>query len=330
MSDNSPSAVRSAYGVVVIGRNEGERLIACLDSIGNNVPVVYVDSGSTDGSQDAAIARDADVLSLDMSLPFTAARARNAGFARLCEIASPRYVQFVDGDCEIDSGWMQKAERYLNDHENCAAVCGRRREKYPTRTIYNALCDREWATPIGEAEACGGDVMIRVNALEKIGGYNPTLIAGEEPEMCVRLREAGYIIARIDEEMTRHDIAMTSINQWMRRARRAGHAFAEVSHIHRDSAKRIWARETKRALLWSSLLPIGALAGIIFFPLGFLLWLIYPLQIIRLAMRNGGTQLDWAEATLNTVSKFAEAAGIIMFTSQRLTGRRTKLLEYKT
>ena len=64
--------------------------------------IVYVDSGSNDGSVQRARHLGADVIELDMRVPFTAARARNVGFRRLREISPDiEYVQFVDGDCEL-------------------------------------------------------------------------------------------------------------------------------------------------------------------------------------------------------------------------------------
>ena len=67
----------SEIGVIAIGRNEGERLRRCLDSVvGKGFSVVYVDSNSTDGSVDFARSVGAEVVELDMSLPFSAARAQ--------------------------------------------------------------------------------------------------------------------------------------------------------------------------------------------------------------------------------------------------------------
>ena len=158
---------------------------------GQGTTVVYVDSNSTDGSVDLAGAMGADVVELDMSQPFTMARGRNAGWARLDEINPDiRFVQFIDGDCELITGWLELAYEVLESRPEVAVVCGRRRERYPERSMYNRLADIEWNSPIGEAKYCGGDAMIRVEALRQIGGYNPTLIAGEEPDLCVRLRHA--------------------------------------------------------------------------------------------------------------------------------------------
>ena len=94
------------FGIVVIGRNEGERLKRCLQSLPKSAPVVYVDSGSTDGSDLWAREFGAELVRLDPATPFTAARARNAGFRRLTEITPhTSFVQFVDGDCELAGDW---------------------------------------------------------------------------------------------------------------------------------------------------------------------------------------------------------------------------------
>ncbi|WP_204244731.1 glycosyltransferase family A protein [Parasphingorhabdus marina] len=160
-------------GIVIIGRNEGERLVRCLESLATSrAPIVYVDSASTDGSPEAARARGALVHDLDLDRPFTAARARNEGLEKLRQLTpDPEFVLFVDGDCEVEPGWMEAATRFLDDHPEVAAVCGRRRERYPDASVYNQLCDREWNTAIGEAAACGGDALMRGEALAITGGF---------------------------------------------------------------------------------------------------------------------------------------------------------------
>lgn len=190
----------SQIGVVAIGRNEGERLRRCLNSVADRgLVLVYVDSGSGDGSIELARGLGVEVVELDLSRPFSAARARNEGLERLLEVApSVQYVQFVDGDCEIVDGWVDRARRELDERPEAAVVCGRRRERYPEQSVYNHLADLEWDTPIGEAKACGGDALMRVAALRQAGAYNPELIAGEEPELCVRLRQKGWRIFRVD------------------------------------------------------------------------------------------------------------------------------------
>lgn len=306
---------------VVIGRNEGARLLACLAALhGHMRRVIYVDSGSVDGSVAAARAAGAEVVELDMRQPFTAARARNAGLAALAQ-DPPEFVQMIDGDCELRPGWIAAALAAFTAHPAAVVICGRRRERFPYVSVYNALADLEWDTPIGLARACGGDALMRFAALQEVGGYDPTLIAGEEPDLCRRLGARGGEIWRIEAEMTWHDAAMTRFGQWWRRSQRAGHAFAEGTARHGFDH---WGRETRRALIWGAGLPVVIfLAGVIH-PLGWCLALAYPAQVTRLARRG-----SWRWAFFSVLGKFAEARGALGFYLGQLIGRRRGLIEYK-
>lgn len=313
-----------AVDAVVIGRNEGERLRICLQSvIGQVRRVVYVDSGSTDGSVALAQSLGARVVQLDLAQPFTAARARNAGWRALRD-DRPEFVQFVDGDCEMRPRWIASAVAALEARPAAVVVCGRRREKAPETSVFNRLADREWDTPIGPALACGGDALMRFAALEAVDGFRDDLIAGEEPELCQRLRRNGGEIWRIDEEMTLHDAAMTRFSQWWRRSRRAGFAFAEGAALHGGGPDRHWVTETRRALVWGAVLPLAILLGGVASPVLWLAVLIYPLQMLRLVRRGG---VEWAAFTV--LGKFAEARGVMEYHLRRLSGRRRGLIEYK-
>ena len=308
---------------VVIGRNEGARLIACLDALAGVSTVIYVDSGSTDGSVAAAQARGAQVVSLDMSQPFTAARARNAGLALIPE--GTELVQLLDGDCVVQDDWLAQAQAFLSAHPQVAVVCGRRREIYPQASVYNALIDAEWDTPVGEALACGGDALMRVAALREVGGYRADLIAGEEPELCVRLRQAGWKIWRLDAEMTAHDAQILRFGQWWQRSKRAGHAFAEGAALHGAAPERHWVAETRRALLWGAFGPaVIVIACVLLGPWGLLVALVYPLQVLRLTRRGG---MVWA--VFSVIGKFAEARGALGFYWRRISGAEKRLIEYK-
>ncbi|WP_436397426.1 glycosyltransferase [Roseobacter sp. S98] len=313
-------------GAVVIGRNEGERLLRCLDSLlGQGRRVVYVDSGSRDGSVEAARARGAEVVTLPMDTPFTAARARNAGIAHLATGTPPRFVQFVDGDCEVRPDWLAAAQAFLEAHERAAVVCGRRRERFPGASVYNRLIDIEWDTPCGPARACGGDAMMRWQALEAVGGYDAGLIAGEEPELCLRLRRQGWEVHRIAVEMTLHDADITRLGQWWQRARRAGHAYAEGAAMHGRGPERHNVAQTRRALLWGFGIPGAAVMLALFSPWGLAVLLLWPLQVMRLARRSG----DWPQAFFLTLAKIPEALGVLAYGKRRLTGGPRRLIEYK-
>lgn len=323
----------TGIGVVVIGRNEGQRLLRCLASLADAAEqIVYVDSGSTDGSMQQAQALGVDVLALDMAQPFTAARARNEGFNRLRQLLPGlRLVQFVDGDCEVLPGWVERAAAFLDAQPQVAVVCGRRRERHPERSVYNLLCDLEWDTPSGEARACGGDALMRAEAFSAVGGYRAGLIAGEEPELCVRLRAAGWKVWRLDAEMTLHDAAMTRFGQWWRRSQRAGYAYAEGAALHGAPPERHWLRESRRAWLWGLGIPVLiALACMVAGPWGLLLALVYPLQAVRLARKGSRSRREnRLQAVFLVLGKFPEMLGQARYFWRRMTAGKAQLIEYK-
>jgi GT2 family glycosyltransferase len=324
----------STIGVVAIGRNEGERLKRCLESLRGTVKdIVYVDSGSTDDSVAFSLALGITVVELDLSLPFTAARARNAGFSKLLELQPAMdYVFFVDGDCEVIKGWLQIAGRYLDEHPDFAVVYGFRRERFPEKSVYNMLCDVEWLDyPTGETKYCGGDALIRVSAFRQVHGYRPDLICWEEPEMCVRLHQAGWRIWRSLDVMTLHDAAIYRFSQWWKRMQRAGYGSAQAVALHGSPPGRHGVLESRRAWTWGLLLPLLSLVMVFCFgPLGLLILLAYPLQIVRIALvGKHSARKNWWRAGALTLGKFPEVQGQLQFMLNRVRGGQARLIEYK-
>jgi glycosyltransferase involved in cell wall biosynthesis len=334
---SAASPPRSRIGVVIIGRNEGERLRNCLRSLSQQAPsMVYVDSGSSDGSVSLAAQMGARVVELDREWPFTAARARNAGLERLRELEPDlELVQFVDGDCEVAAGWMDKAAAAMAGDATLAVVCGRRRERFPEASIYNRLCDIEWDTPVGIAEACGGDALMRIRPLADVGGYNPRLIAGEEPDLCLRLRQRGHRILRIDAEMTVHDANIHRFGQWWRRTVRSGHAYAEGFTQHRREPGGYCARQVRSNLAWGAILPLLCLALLPLWPVagGFLL-LGYPLLTVRVFLTSRRRGLKprhgWLFAAACVIGKFPSALGQLRYWTKTALGQRSRIIEYKS
>jgi len=322
-----------SLGVVIIGRNEGDRLRRCLESLsGAEVPIIYVDSGSSDGSIATSRAFGVSVVELDASKPFTAARARNEGFWRLLEVQPALdYLFFVDGDCEVAAGWLERARRFLDERPDVAVVCGRRRERHPERSIYNMLCDIEWDIPAGETKACGGDAVMRVIAVREVNGYRSDLICGEEPELCVRLRRAGWRVWRLGDEMTLHDAALYRFGQWWTRMLRGGYGFALGVNLHGAPPERHCVYEARRAWLWGVLVPLAAVSLGTAVSRWFLLLLVaYPLQVIRLARRGRRTAREnWWRAGALVLGNFPEVLGQLRFRMDHFRRARSTLIEYK-
>lgn len=317
----------SRLGVVAIGRNEGERLVRCLASIGRGVPTVYVDSASTDGSIAVAQAAGAIVLPLDMARPFTAARARAEGVELLRQrMPAAELVMFVDGDCELEPGWLATASAYLAGHPEVAALCGRRRERFPEASLYNHVADWEWNTPVGEAASCGGDALMRLAAYEAAGGFNAAMIAGEEPELCSRLRAGGWRIVRLDAPMTIHDAAMLRFGQWWRRAIRGGFGYAQAWHVTRGRGEALYTSDLRRMLVWAVAVPAACiLAAVLVHPALILVWpALIVIQLLRWRREVGV-----GHAALAAVGHFAVLAGALRYAWRAARGSAGGTLVYK-
>lgn len=330
-------------GIVVIGRNEGERLMRCLQSLPKDNKVVYVDSGSADGSVEFARSAGAMVIELDMSVPFTAARARNVGWRHLCELTPMiEFVQFVDGDCEINEDWIACADKALHSEPQAAVVFGRLRERFPDRSLYNRICDREWDIPVGIADHCGGNSMMRVSAIQAIGGFQDDLIAGEEPDLCLRMRQQGFFVRRIDCEMGLHDAAMFAFRSWWNRTKRSGYAYTDHIFRHGKSAFPAWRKQLASILFWALAIPsiVLGLVVVIWPPeitmIAILLAtmaLVYGLQIIRIAARKllAGEPMGFAFASagLLVLGKLPQFHGVLMCCYNHLFQRTHIVIEHR-
>ncbi|MDJ0556394.1 MAG: glycosyltransferase family A protein [Microcoleaceae cyanobacterium MO_207.B10] len=323
-------------GVVAIGRNEGDRLKRCLHSIIQQTDwIIYVDSGSTDDSPQLARSLGIETVELDFSVPFTAARARNAGFEKLLEIYPDiEFVQFIDGDCELAESWLSQAIEAFQPQPQLGVICGRRREQFPHASIYNLLCELEWDIPSGEVKSSMGDALMRVTAFAEVNGYNPSLIAGEDPELGIRLRQQGWKILRLSADMTYHDAQITRFSQWWKRSVRGGYAYAEGASMYGNTPEKHWVKESRRVWLWGLCLPLLFLVGIgCIGRWSFLLLIGYIIQLAKIFRFYQSYSWNLRDNLLYSgfcvLAKFPELLGQIKFHRNRLLKQQSVLIEYK-
>jgi GT2 family glycosyltransferase len=324
----------SRVGVVAIGRNEGERLKRCLQSLLHQCDrIVYVDSGSTDDSVAYARGLGIEVVELDPARPFSAARARNEGFAVLTARGDLDHVQFVDGDCTVEPGWIAAAQEVLEADPTLGIVTGWLVETDPGRNVFHAMCQVEWRGPEGDISACGGNFMVRADAFRRAGGFNLSLIAGEDDELCLRLAaRTGLRVHRIPRAMARHDIDMSGLGQWWRRNVRTGHVFAQMSLFHPTHFR----RERLRAWAYGCALPLMALLGA---AIG--RWWLVALAVAGLLLswlrtarglsrhKGLGAREALHQAAYLSLSKLPNLQGILTFHARRLRRDELRIIEHK-
>jgi cellulose synthase/poly-beta-1,6-N-acetylglucosamine synthase-like glycosyltransferase len=263
-----------------------------------------------------------------------AAIGRNAGW----QVAHAPVILFLDGDTILHPDFVKNALPYFEDPQ-VAIVWGHRRESQPETSVYQLVIDLDWIYPLGIAEFCGGDALIRRHILAEVNGYNPKLIAGEEPEMCQRIRARDYCILHVDLPMTLHDLAIHSWSQYWQRAIRTGYAMAEVSTLLRGTTTPLWQRESRRNWLHAtalvSLFGLGFILTLFFKSLSPLFFsiIIYLLLSIRSALKARWKSNNWLTLSLYGLhSQFQHipiVLGQLSYHYHRWRGQQRRLIEYK-
>lgn len=324
---NNHQIISGQIGIVVIGRNEGSRLVKCLYSVLKaKVPVVYVDSQSSDNSVSEAETLDVITITLDTSKPINAARARNEGFIKLIQdYPDIQYVHFIDADCELADNWLSNAIAVLDKQEQTAVVCGRLHEKYRNQSIYMRLCDMDWYRKPGLIEACGGIATYRRSVFEQLNGFNETLIAGEEPELCKRIRKNGWNILCLAEDMGTHDSAMVYFSQWWRRCVKVGFGYANGIEWNG------WARQYKSTIVWGGCIPLTILLNLLWTNYSLLLFILYPIQVLRVILKNENLSAydNIIYSIFCILAKFPQMQGVLEYYLSKIINHKQVIIEYK-
>ena len=329
-----PSAVEfsaSACAIVVIGRNEGDRLLDCLESLRCvGALVIYVDSGSSDGSAARAHPICDQVVELDPERPFSAARGRNEGFAAaMLRSPNTQWVQFLDGDCTLSPAWMRAATDALANDDQRAVVIGPLQERHPEASVYNRLCALEWKSPPGDLTnfgSLGGILLVWASVFARLGGFNENVIAGEDSEFGVRVGEAGFKITKIAMSMATHDANIHRFTQWWTRTVRSGHATGQRFSLNGSGASRDCAREHRSIIFWGLALPAAVV--LLAWPtrgaslLLLVGYLVLAQRVARYRLGCGDSATDAnTYARFNVLGKLAEGVGLLKFQVNRLFGR---------
>ena len=323
--------------VVVIGRNEGERLKLSLGSaLRSGCAMVYVDSASSDDSAAVAVHMGCSVVQMDAARPMSAARARNEGFAAaMKQMPQAEFVQFLDGDCEMAESWLANGVAALRERPEAAMVCGEVHEAAPNASVYNKLCELEWQQAPGEICACAGRFLIRSEVFRAVGGFREDVIAAEDDELCIRVRAAGWKIVQLDTSMATHDAAMTRFSQWWRRAQRTGHAYAQVSAMHGGSPEFYFVHERQRVWLWGLVLPLAAITLAPWTHGWSLMALVAAYAVQAARIYNYGRKRGWQPrdaavyAAFTVLFKYPAVLGMSAFYTRRWRGRGYRIMEYK-
>lgn len=181
--------------------------------------ITLVDSASSDRTVAIAAKYPIKVLRLRPDQRLTASAGRNVGYKH----SSGDLVLFLDGDMELYPGWLAEALVVIRDRAEVAVVAGpwidlpkldKRDDMAKFRQIKREYTDEE-------ISYVGGAALYRRSVLEQVGPFNPWLYSDEEPELCMRIRHAGFRIVRLGHSIAYHysdppDYMSTLVARWRR------------------------------------------------------------------------------------------------------------------
>jgi hypothetical protein len=177
---------------------------------------------------------------------------------------------------------------------------------------------------------------MRVAAFAAVRGFRCDLMAGEEPELCLRLRAEGWRVWFLQETLTLHDAAMLRFGQWWKRAMRSGYGSMQRAYLCGVPFELEGVRDLVGTWVWALALPVVAVSvGLTWSAWAFLLALLYPLQVVRLALRGEQRGEDalrrnvWYAVFL-VLGKFPKIVGHARFLLGYYLRRRPRLIEYKS
>jgi glycosyltransferase involved in cell wall biosynthesis len=285
-----------AVSFVVIGLDEEAHLARALSSAhaalaeaGVVGEVLYVDSGSRDDSRRIAARLGATVLTIARE-GASAARARNAGLER----ARARWVHFLDGDMEVEPGWLAQALAEAEER-GLDGLGGSIAERLEGASIWSRMFGHDWNARGARVGPIGGAGLWRRTSLAAVGGFDVSLEVGEDPDLCRRMEARGFRVERNERPMATHVLGLTGPLAWWRRAVSVGRSAASIALRHGD--RRLVLQRFVAPLLLAVLLLMPATRPLAALLLG--------AALVRRAWLDRRAGLSRTDAALHAVHVYA-------------------------
>lgn len=330
-------------GIVIIGRNEAHHLEWSLRSVlHEGLPCVYADCLSRDASLPIARKLKIPVVMVSGEM-LTAAKARNTGFNCLtAQFPSLEYIQFLDGDCQLKANWIATAVKILDENPRLAAISGILEERYPHAGLFHRLAAIEWHLAFQAPHRCGGVTLFRASALRDADGFNDVIRAGEEPELCHRLRQRGWEFKKVELPMATHDLGHASWRTWCRRQMRNGGGALQVYRLHAHEPQPLLRSYLFSIALWTLAGPLTALiatvaaglavgfaAGLIVLMAACLGYVWQAWRIRAYVRRHGIGNSALVYSCMALAGKFPELLGVLFYTFEERFKGKPSLLSQK-
>lgn len=274
--------------VVIIARNEAAHIGRAIQAVLDNVKawpqteILLVDSASTDATVEIARCYPISIVRLSPEQFLSAAAGRYIGMLH----TRGALILHLDGDMELEPGWLEQAIPFLAAHPEAAGVDGYYRNLHVRdgRVLSEERMCEGPSDRVSTTRYFCGAALYRRSALETVGGFNPYLISEEEPELSIRLRHAGFTLNRLPALLCTHYGPIE--NSWeyiFRRSRTnlwAGYGQVPRYHLRSDLLGTVIRERSAYTLFYL----LGLLMAVVALVLAFFFRSWWPLAGIALAL----------------------------------------------
>lgn len=332
-SEISGTNVKPArIGVVVLDVSAGISPEPLLNSIGDNIPIVFVTDKIGGANAVLAAQLGAEVVNLGGG-SLGPGRIRNTGYRRLKAIdPEVEFVQFLEADFQLDPNWFEAAAAFMRRRPEVSIIDGHQSVRLSDKSVLNRIAEisREKAT--GELQVLGGSAFMRAAAFEEVGGFRGDIAANDTEDLCLRLRRRGHHIWCIDDAMGQINLPQLRLKDWWANAKRCGYEYAHGKSLHGSPPERFRVLEHARALIWGGIFPAMIIFSAIIFavatkflsplanPVATFGWimgfgsLIYLVKLLVIAIRHGFFSLSsWAYGLITIAGHFGEFIGVMNY-----------------
>ena len=193
--------------ILIKAFNEETMISNCLEAavaeaLKYDGEVILVDSLSTDMTVEIARRYPIRIIQFEHKADCGCASAVQLGY----QYARGDYLYILDGDMELQRGFLSLALNYLESNPDVAGVAGKLLDtNIKTRGDERRALRAAGLQQITEALDLGGGGLYRRKAIESIGYLTHRwLPACEEAELGVRLRASGWRLIRLPEVAVLH------------------------------------------------------------------------------------------------------------------------------
>jgi glycosyltransferase involved in cell wall biosynthesis len=218
--------------VVLISRNQAWSIRRLIESVlvgtscVSSKEIILVDSASTDETVELAKRYPVTIFRLKFGQRLSPAIGRYVGYRQ----TQGEFVLFLDGDMELLQGWLEPALNFMRTTPRVGLVMSTsvtNLHRTAAQQSAASLEDMSFTPPRESSRvpfAAGGAALYRHSVLEQVGSFNPYLYSEEEPELCLRIRGAGYSVSLFNQPIVLHyDDAPVALSDVLSRRRRNFH-----------------------------------------------------------------------------------------------------------